>query len=243
MNFLKKLVTRGNLPISNSGELTAKITPNILKSQLNNIQPSQLIRKVENNFGKSQNQKSMIRAIIDDDLGYEDIFKHFINKPKSINPLLPEQSYKDIGKVTLFIPMDEFLFYSYIPDENLGLFDLPKTKEYDLRIELTEYKTFSFIYFRDYLEEFLQFIDEKFEPILYTTGEKAYVDRLMDIVDTQQVFRHRLYQDQCHLYKNKTQNTVEYIKDINLFTNRSLKKKVLLESNIINWVMSPDNSK
>jgi TFIIF-interacting CTD phosphatase-like protein len=139
--------------------------------------------------------------------------------------------------------MDEVLFYSYLPDENMGLYDMPKFKEYDIRLELPDYKTFAFIYFRDHLEEFLNFLDEKFEPILYTTGEKIYIDILMNNFDPNKVFRHRLYQEDCHLFKNTKENVVEYMKDINMFTNRSIKRKVLLETSPLNFVLSPDNSK
>jgi TFIIF-interacting CTD phosphatase-like protein len=63
----------------------------------------------------------------------------------------------------------------------------------------------------------------------------------MTVVDPNNVFKHRLYQEDCHLYKNVKDNIVEYLKDINLFTNRSLRRKVLIDSTPLNFLLSPDN--
>jgi TFIIF-interacting CTD phosphatase-like protein len=212
----------------------------------NSIQTSsKIITKINNQFNvdDSSSPKNMLRTLIDDDLGYEDIFNKLVYKANCKKTQLPEQSIDKKGKISLFIPMDEVFLYSYMPDENLGMIDMPKFKDYDIKIELQEYKTFAFIYLRDYLEEFLTYIDDKFEPILYTTGEKLYVDKIMNEIDPNRLFIHRLYQEDCHLYKDDKQNTAEFINDINLFTNRSLKRKLLIDFSSLNFVFSPDNSK
>jgi TFIIF-interacting CTD phosphatase-like protein len=220
MNFFKKLLKNNSLTsLSNK---TSNIT------QMNN-----------NIFRSDESNSFLLRTIIDDEMNNEDVFSKLSVIAKS---KLPPKSNEDKDKLTIFIPMDEVLLYSYIPDENMGMYDMPKFKDYDMRIELTEYKTFAFIYFRDYLEEFLNFIDEKYEPILYTTGEKFYVDKIMNTIDVNKIFRHRLYQEDCHLYKNTKESVVEYLKDINQFTNRSLKRKILIETSTLNNVLSPDNS-
>jgi TFIIF-interacting CTD phosphatase-like protein len=222
MNFIKTLFKSGN----------KSLTQNIA-NQFTNIQ------KQESVMGDYTDNAFLLRTLIDDSFKSEDLFSSIT---QVANSRLPEQSKEDTGKLTIFIPMDEILFHSYLPDENMGLYDMPKFKEYDLRIELADYKTFAFIYFRDNLEEFLNFLDEKFEPILYTTGEKIYIDKIMNTLDPNKIFRHRLYQEDCHLYKNTKENVIEYLKDINQFTNRSLKRKVLIEYSPLNFVMSPDNS-
>lgn len=213
MSFLTKLFNKSKKPAAN------------------------LITKVSNDY-KETNHLSMLRTIIDDDLGYEDIFKYITYKA---NAKLPDQEGNHKGKISLFVPLDDVLIYSFIPDENLGLFEMPKFREYDIRLDLPEYKTFSYIYVRDYFDEFMNYIDEHFEPILYSTGERTYVDKIMNEIDPNRIFKHRLYQEDCHLYKNIESNMVEYLKDINLFTNRSLKKKILLELSPLNFILSPDN--
>jgi TFIIF-interacting CTD phosphatase-like protein len=223
MSFLTKLFNKTKKPIVDTLIQSAKV---------------EIIKKSENTY-QEVNTLQMMRTLIDNDPNSEDIFKHISYKAKST---LPAQSDEFKGKTTIFVPLDEVLLYSYIPDENLGLFDMPKFREYDYRIDLPEYKTFALIFLRDYYDEFLDFLQDNFEPILYTTGEKLYTDKLLSIVDPNNVFKYRLYQDDCHLYKNTKDNLVEYLKDINLFTNRSLKKKILIDYSALNFVLSPDNS-
>jgi TFIIF-interacting CTD phosphatase-like protein len=223
MNFIKTLFKSGNKSLTQN-----------LANQFTNIQ------KQESAMADYTDNSYLLRTLIDDSFKSEDVFSSITQQA---NSKLPDQSKEDKGKLTVFVPMDEILFYSYLPDENMGLYDMPKFKEYDLRIELADYKTFAFIYFRDHLEEFLNFLDEKFEPILYTTGERIYIDKIMNTLDPNNIFRHRLYQEDCHLFKNTKENVIEYLKDINQFTNRNLKRKVLIEFSPLNFVLSPDNSK
>jgi TFIIF-interacting CTD phosphatase-like protein len=250
MNFFKKFIKRG----TSSNLSNLKQTKNIIIPETSNLKYENQrnvipINKEDydltensiysNNFSNSDTSKSMLRTIIDTDVNYEDIFSNFVYKSKSS---LPEQSEEYKGRITLFIPLDDVLLHSFVPDENLGMSEMPKYRDYNFRIELNDYKTFAFLYYRDYLEEFLHYIDQNFEPILYSTAEKIYVDKIMDLIDPNKIFPYRLYQEDCHLYKNSKQNVAEYLKDINLFTNRNLKRKILLEFSPLNYILSPDNS-
>jgi TFIIF-interacting CTD phosphatase-like protein len=228
MNFLKNIFkSQGNINSSIVGN-------NVLKSAKTKILKQDLPFTIE------EERKEETRTIVDEDFDIEDIFSNLVLN-KSVS--LPEKAAEDSNKLTLFLPMDEILLYTYLPDENMGLYDIPKSKKFDLKIELKDYKTFAFIYFRDHLEEFLNFVNEKFETILYSTGERKYVDKIIGSLELETVFRHRLYQENCHLYKNPREDKYEFLKDINLITNRSLKRKVLLETSTLNFVLSPDNSK
>jgi TFIIF-interacting CTD phosphatase-like protein len=252
MNFLKKLFKRGKIPQSiespinvSSGKLGNfnfnKESPsksiNVLYDQSN---PSTNTFSEISSNSNNDNPNTLLRTIIDNESNHEDIFS---NLSQIANSSLPDQQGEYKGRISLFIPLDEVLLFSYIPDENLGMHEFPKYKEYDYRIELTDYKTFAFLYYRDYLAEFLNYIDDNFEPILYTTGDQLYVDKIMNLIDPNKIFPYRLYNKDCHLFKNSGQNAVEYLKDINLFTNRSIKKKILIEFSPLNYVISPDNSK
>ena len=81
--------------------------------------------------------------------------------------------------MTVFVPLDDFLIYSYIPDTNLGLYDKPKFKNYHFQVDLVDFKTIAYVYLRDHLLEFMEYLDIHFEPILYSTGEKYYVDKVV----------------------------------------------------------------
>jgi len=252
MNFIRKIFQKGKIPHTPQPKI--KLTPthnnfNFNQNTQNNpqeISDNQLElnnSSSEINLSNSNTPKNpnyLLRTIIDSEASHEDIFS---NLSHISNSSLPDQQGEYKGKISLFIPLDEVLLFSYIPDENLGMHEFPKNKEYNYRIELTEYKTFAFLYYRDYLEEFLTYIDENFEPILYTTGDKFYVDRIMNLIDPNKIFPHRLFNTDCHLFKNSGQNVAEYLKDINLFTNRCITKKIFIEFSPLNFVISPDNSK
>jgi hypothetical protein len=77
------------------------------------------------------------------------------------------------------VPLDDFLIYTYIPDANLGLYDSPKFEKFHFQIDLPESKTMAYIYIRDHMIEFMEYLDLHFEPILYSTGEKLYVDKVL----------------------------------------------------------------
>ena len=59
------------------------------------------------------------------------------------------------------------------------MLDVPNSRNYDFRLDLPEYRSFAYVYLRKNLTEFLDFINKNFEPILYTKGEKIYVDKLL----------------------------------------------------------------
>lgn len=231
MNLLKRLIGVGAKQANSSS-----ISINKVLSIMNTNDST--LSKIENKF-EPVNPLGMLRTIVDDDSGSEDIFKSIFQQAKS---KLPDQTEDKKGKITIFMPMDDLLLYSYLPDDNFGMYEMPKLKDYDFKIDLPEYKTFSYIYLRDNLDKFMAYLNENFEPILYTTGEKLYIDKIMNIVDPDNIFKYRLYQDDCHLYKNTKQDVVDYLKDINLFTNRSLKKKILIDNSPLNYILSPDNS-
>lgn len=51
---------------------------------------------------------------------------------------------------------------------------------------------------RPYLEEFLKFVSQIFEVAIFTASEKAYADKLLDILDEKrQWIRHRAFRDSC----------------------------------------------
>jgi hypothetical protein len=114
MSFLTKLLNRVRAPLTNT---------------LTTMNP--VITKTDNTYNEV-NPLQMMRTIIDDDPRSEDIFKYISYRAKS---KLPDQTEQYENKITLFISLDEILLYSYIPDENLGLFDMPKFREYDYRLE------------------------------------------------------------------------------------------------------------
>ncbi len=54
-----------------------------------------------------------------------------------------------------------------------------RIRDYDYLLEFKKYDTFLSVYKREYLDRFLDYLKNNTEAILYTTGEKEYVDLVM----------------------------------------------------------------
>jgi len=92
------------------------------------------------------------------------------------------------------------------------------------------------------LEEFLEFIDKNFEPILFTVGQKDYVEEILKRVDKNGVFKQKLYQESCSIFKKLDEDLYEYVKDLSLFEKyRPLSRCILLDAKVFNFIINPDN--
>jgi TFIIF-interacting CTD phosphatase-like protein len=49
------------------------------------------------------------------------------------------------------------------------------------------------IYKRPGLDEFLKLLDKDYEPILFASGEKSYVDIVLKVIDPNGIFREVLW--------------------------------------------------
>ena len=85
------------------------------------------------------------------------------------------------------------------------------------------------ILFRPFLYEFLDKMKNLFEIILFSFGNKNYVDKICDLIEKNdnKYFSYRLYRNNAIYTKNK-----EYIKDLRIL-NRDI-KKIIIVDNIYN---------
>jgi len=176
-------------------------------------------------FSKDRNLKFLIDEIITK------------NKEKAF--LLPPKDPKYQGKKTIVLEMDETLLYTFYPDEQEAYLLAP-SRDYDYYVDFPEHKTFLSIYLRNNFKEFLCYLQENFEPILYCNGVKEYVDKVMDIVDKDKVFIHRIYQDGCDQIIDKQENLLDFTKDLNRL-NRDLSQVILIDARPFNFWINPDN--
>ena len=116
--------------------------------------------------------------------------------------LLGPQSVKDQGRLTVVLDLDETLCYVYHPDDASGFQYQPDIKE-DAKIDYKSEKTILFVYKRPNLDNFLDYLDQNFEPIIWSTGVQEYVDLVVDAIDPKGIFRKRLYQHDCDYEKLK----------------------------------------
>ena len=113
---------------------------------------------------------------------------------------LTTQHPADVGRKTLFIELDDLLIHTFIPDENIGYIQNSASRDPDKTLFIEEAKLNILYYERPNLYTFLEYINDNFEPILFTTSQKLYADFIIDQFDPDNtIFRHRLYQNSCYI--------------------------------------------
>lgn len=145
--------------------------------------------------------------------------------------------------------MEDVLYYTFIYDENFGFMADPNPKDPDHQFEYVERSGRQIpikVYMRDHAKDFLDFLKQNrqtIEPILYTSGQQTYSEMILDIIDPhREIFRTRLFQPACHIFEKKDEDIFFLLKDISRFKNRDPKRTILLDSNNLNFLFSPDNS-
>lgn len=117
----------------------------------------------------------------------------------------------------------------------------PKYKDLDFKIKFQEEATTVFVFLRDDITEFLNFVTAKFNPVLYYTGSDVYTKRILEKIDPNGLIKTMYGSEHCHHYYNVENEITEYIRDINLFSDISLKRKIILDENTLSNIFSPDN--
>lgn len=178
-----------------------------------------------------------LKLLIDDSPLSTDIFKLI---KKQASPI--DLEFKN-DKLTVFLPFDDLLLYSFIPDENFSMSASPKYKEFDFKIDFPLYKTEAFIYLRSSWELFVKKISEEFNLILYSTGKEDYTLSIVNYLDPDRKYFKNVYcENNCHLIFNQEMEITQLCRDINLFHKIPLTRKILLDSSDgISNVFSPDN--
>jgi len=128
---------------------------------------------------------------------------------------LSPQVGSDKGRLTVVMDLDETLCHVFAPDDVTGYNFKPDIQE-DFFIKFPEKRSSLFIYKRPHLDEFLDYLGANFEPVVWGTGVKEYVDRVVDAIDPKGIFRHRLYQDQCSYERAQGYPQFEFLKDISI---------------------------
>jgi len=159
---------------------------------------------------------------------------------KKLEPLLPEKDIHDQDKLTVVLEMDEVLLFVFYPDEYEGYLQSP-LRDYDYLLEFKKYDTFLSVYKREYLDQFLAYLKENTEAVLFCAGEKEYVDFVMDQIDPDKsVFKHRIYQEACSRIVYAEEDVYDFVKDLNRL-GRDLSRTVLIDAKPFVFWPNPDN--
>lgn len=149
--------------------------------------------------------------------------------------------------LTLFFELDDVFLNTFICDENFGYMANPAAKIPEHEFFLAETRQPVLVYERDHMWDLLEYLkksrlDGTLEPIVYTTGAKFYVDRLLEHLDPRkEVFSNILYQNACYTFEKADEDIHMLIKDISRFQNRDLKRSILIDPKSLNFIMTPEN--
>ena len=89
---------------------------------------------------------------------------------------------------------------------------------------------------RPFLKECLEEANKHFEVMVFTASHKCYADAVLNYIDPdRRLIHHRLYRNNCISINGAN------IKDLRIFTNRSLKDIVLVDNNAYSFAYQLDN--
>ena len=177
-------------------------------------------------------------------------FDNYIKSGLKLISLFPKENYQkeiekisnsfnllnnDKNKKTLILDLDETLIHS---DLDLEYKNHIITLFFDSEEEGEEEKNIPIpLILRPKLFDFLNYVKEKYELIIFTASQKNYADKIIDYIEKdQKYFSLRLYREHCIFIKPGL-----YIKDLRIFKNRDLKNIVLIENSIFSFAHQLNN--
>jgi Dullard-like phosphatase family protein len=149
--------------------------------------------------------------------------------PLARRSLVPTQAVRDRGKMTVVLDVDETLIHSRLSGAQEAYRQDEERKDAasscdEFKITLSDGEVV-WVNKRPGLDEFLQLVAARYEPVVYTAGLEEYAKPLLDWLDPEgKIFRARLYRDSCVFAKGY------YVKDLSKI-GRDLQRTVLVDNN------------
>lgn len=134
--------------------------------------------------------------------------------------------------------MDDVLAFTFTPDEE-GYLMSPRRKE-DFHLWFEDYECLLNIYKRKNLDNFLSYLSEECEPVVFSAGVNSYVQLVMSLIDPTRKIKHILAQEHCSRIVEEESDIDEYVKDLNLL-GRDLSKVVYIDCKPMSFWLHPDN--
>lgn len=140
--------------------------------------------------------------------------------------LLPARKPSD-NRICLVIDLDETLVHSsFKPIENAD-FILP------VEIDGTFHKVY--VLKRPHVDEFLKRMGKIYECVLFTASLSKYADPVADLLDTESIFKARLFRESCAFYRGN------YVKDLSRL-GRDLNRVIIVDNSPASYIFHPDNA-
>ncbi|KNA17510.1 hypothetical protein SOVF_079280 [Spinacia oleracea] len=157
------------------------------------------------------------------------LFPHITPPSKIAKPLffgLPPPENPE--KLTIFLDLDETLIHSSADPPS-------KTFDFIVRPKIDGETMDFYVLKRPGVDEFLQYLSEKFEIVVFTAGLRDYASLVLDVLDKNRVINHRLYRDSCRELDGK------YVKDLAQM-GRDLWKVAIIDDNPNSYAFQPENA-
>ncbi|KII63201.1 CTD small phosphatase-like protein [Thelohanellus kitauei] len=134
------------------------------------------------------------------------------------------------SKQCLVVDLDETLIHSAL------LKPLPYSKpDYEFTLEIKDEAKRIYLYCRPFLQEFLAYIKTRYECVIFTAGIEIYADVVLDYIDPDRVFTHRLYRSSCSM------SPFGLVKDLRLL-GRKLDRVVIIDNTPMSYILQAENA-
>ena len=130
-------------------------------------------------------------------------------------------------KKTLVLDLDETLVHSSFTKINDADFEI------SIELEGSVYQVF--VRKRPGVDEFMKWISDKFEVVIFTASLAKYADPLLDILDKDRIVKKRLFRESC------VQHFGNYVKDMSLL-GRELKNSIIVDNSPFSYMFQPSNA-
>lgn len=143
-------------------------------------------------------------------------------------PCLPPK-LPDAPPITLVLDLDETLVHCSTDPNEVKNPDFVFHVEFHGTIYTVNAKK------RPGVHEFLEYVKDKFEVVIFTASQKVYADKLLDILDPENVcIHHRVFRDDC------TNVEGNYLKDLSVL-GRDLSKTYIIDNSPQAFAFQLDN--
>eukprot|EP00457_Paulinella_chromatophora_P007352 gb/GEZN01007375.1/.p1 GENE.gb/GEZN01007375.1/~~gb/GEZN01007375.1/.p1 ORF type:complete len:248 (+),score=38.22 gb/GEZN01007375.1/:243-986(+) len=142
-----------------------------------------------------------------------------------LDPMEPEDAKR--GLKTLVLDLDETLVHSSFTKIN--------DADFEISIELDGSVYQVFVRKRPGVDEFMKWIADRFEVVIFTASLAKYADPLLDILDKDGIVKKRLFREAC------VQHFGNYVKDLSLL-GRELKNSIIVDNSPFSYMFQPSNA-
>ena len=196
------------------------------------------------NFDKAKKNDKNASPYLDDDIVFNQLNFHYLNKNKNNLSLIDvqknqnnEYSKQNINlpmnkeiknnKKTLILDLDETLVHSSFKPINYN--NILHKPDIFLSIYFRNNNHNVFVLKRPYVHEFLKEMNKFYNIVIFTASVKEYANPLLDTLDTEKVIKKRLFREDCCIGPNG-----KYVKDLKIL-NMNLKDLILVDNNPISY--------